>query len=238
MSDVIPPPPPIPETPAGPEQASRPNGLARLWDGFKRLRWWGKTLIALGILATLGAATQASTITRLEDDKTDLAATIAELETQLATTEHEAVSTRAELESRIDALKETITAEQERADGAEAAAKRKVERENLDRLQRLDRRAKALDDREADLVARERAVAEAEGRIAANSFEDGVYEVGRDIEPGTYRAPGSSGCYWARQSSPDETDIISNHYGAGQVVATLNAGEFFRTDGCGTWVKS
>ena len=55
---------------------------------------------------------------------------------------------------------------------------------------------------------------------------------------GTYRAPGGSGCYWARLRSTDETDIIANHFGPGPAIATLTTGEFFRTDDCGKWVMS
>jgi len=61
-----------------------------------------------------------------------------------------------------------------------------------------------------------------------------VYLVAEDIPAGSYVAPGTSGCCWARLEEGSQ-NIILNHFGAGQARATVNAGELFETSGCGTW---
>lgn len=59
----------------------------------------------------------------------------------------------------------------------------------------------------------------ARATVAKNSFEgDGTYVVGSDISAGVYRASASPGCYWARLSSLDTSDIIDNDNADGPVV--------------------
>jgi hypothetical protein len=50
---------------------------------------------------------------------------------------------------------------------------------------------------------------------------DGIYRVGADIEPGTYRSPGPSGsaCYWARLDAQDE--ILDNSLTRGPSVVIV-----------------
>lgn len=73
--------------------------------------------------------------------------------------------------------------------------------------------------------------------------DDGIYQVGVDIKPGTYVAKGpfspDTGCYWARLKSADPTDIISNdNKMSGQEVVTIRKSDAdFETEGCGTWTK-
>lgn len=70
---------------------------------------------------------------------------------------------------------------------------------------------------------------------------DGTFEVGVDIEPGTYvSAPTSGiGCYWARLRGSDGFDsIIANDFGTGQMIATIKASDrFFETSGCAAWAQ-
>lgn len=69
---------------------------------------------------------------------------------------------------------------------------------------------------------------------------DGVYLVGIDIEPGTWRTDGTaSSCYWARlRNLTGNDDIIANNIGQGPAIMTLLASdtavEFSR---CGTWTR-
>ncbi|MGD9991038.1 hypothetical protein [Pseudonocardia sp.] len=75
----------------------------------------------------------------------------------------------------------------------------------------------------------------------ARTITDGTYEVGVDVEPGKYRTPGASfGCYWARLKRNDGSvgDIIDNNAAIGPQITTLRAGEYFETQGCGTWRKA
>ena len=50
---------------------------------------------------------------------------------------------------------------------------------------------------------------------------DGIYRVGADIEPGTYRSPGpsNSACYWARLDAQDE--ILDNSLSRGPSVVNV-----------------
>lgn len=79
----------------------------------------------------------------------------------------------------------------------------------------------------------------------ATSFEDGTYEVGKDILPGTYAAtvPADSfGCYWERQKDLTGSfeSIISNDNGkpgAHMKVTIATTDKGFKSQGCGTWSK-
>lgn len=77
---------------------------------------------------------------------------------------------------------------------------------------------------------------------ASSTFPgDGIYEVGRDIKPGTYSSvkPDSGNCYWARLSSTDGFDgILANSNTAGQSLVTIKGSDkFFETNGCSDWVR-
>jgi hypothetical protein len=123
---------------------------------------------------------------------------------------------------------ETVSAgEAEAALLEEEAARLKEERD------RMKARAAKLDARAKDVRARERKVAKAERAVARSTFEDGTYLVGKDIPAGSYVAAGGPNCYWER--SDPAGNIIDNNFGAGQARATVNSGELFNTQGCGTW---
>lgn len=72
---------------------------------------------------------------------------------------------------------------------------------------------------------------------ADNTFDDGTYQVGTDIEPGTYTTTGGDGCYWARLSDfSGETDaIIANDNAEGPAVVTIAPSDAgFTSSRCGT----
>ncbi|MGE3795957.1 MAG: hypothetical protein AB7I38_18805 [Dehalococcoidia bacterium] len=73
----------------------------------------------------------------------------------------------------------------------------------------------------------------------ATTVDDGTHEVGVDVEPGKYKTPGSSACYWARLKENDGSvgDIIDNGFSSGPQVTTLRKGEYFQSQGCETWAK-
>lgn len=71
---------------------------------------------------------------------------------------------------------------------------------------------------------------------------DGTYEVGKDIQPGTYVSgtPDSGNCYWARMSgtSGSFNDIIANNNSAGQSVVTIApTDKVFESSGCNDWAR-
>jgi hypothetical protein len=99
---------------------------------------------------------------------------------------------------------------------------------------RLSSRKDRLDDRASEIREVEREIEE--GSIPGN----GIWLVGEDIAPGTYRAQGESedDCYWARLSGlgGESEDVIANYLGsAATSVEIKNGDRAFETDGCGDW---
>jgi hypothetical protein len=77
-------------------------------------------------------------------------------------------------------------------------------------------------------------------QIAAGAIPgDGTFEVGVDIQPGTYvSAPPAVNCYWARLSSSNTSDIIANNNSSGQSVVTIEPGDkLFESSGCSEWTR-
>jgi hypothetical protein len=73
---------------------------------------------------------------------------------------------------------------------------------------------------------------------STTSFEDGTYVVGTDIEPGTYRSSGSSGCYYAQLSGfhGGTQDVITNdNTNAPAVVEIGSTDAGFQSKRCGSW---
>lgn len=72
------------------------------------------------------------------------------------------------------------------------------------------------------------------------SFEDGMYIIGTDITPGTYKNTGGDTCYYARLSGFGGTidDIIANDNVSASTIVTIAASDKgFQSNGCGTWTK-
>jgi len=144
-------------------------------------------------------------------------------------------------------LRENLTREQQQRDslvemarqqGAEEAEKTLQDRETA-----LDDRAAKLKQREAAVAKREKAVGIAEQQAAANTISgDGIYLVGPDIAPGTYRSAGplDGFGYWARLSDTSGTldGIIANGNPSGPTVVTIRASDkAFETTGMQDWKK-
>lgn len=72
------------------------------------------------------------------------------------------------------------------------------------------------------------------------SFDDGMFIVGTDIEPGTYKNSGGAQCYYARLSGFGGTtdDIIANNDVSTSTIVTISSSDKgFQSRGCGTWTK-
>lgn len=115
-----------------------------------------------------------------------------------------------------------------------------AERENelAKRASELNDREAALDERKTELDERAAEIRQQEETIAANTVTDGVWVVGTDIKPGTYRARNvPSDCYWAiTRSGSNGDDIINNGIpGGGNPTVTLSKGQDFTTQRCGEW---
>jgi hypothetical protein len=55
------------------------------------------------------------------------------------------------------------------------------------------------------------------------TFGDGIYKVGADIKPGSYRTAGGSNCYYARLRTDDNSDIIANNITSGPQRMTVRS---------------
>jgi hypothetical protein len=69
------------------------------------------------------------------------------------------------------------------------------------------------------------------------SISDGTWQVGADIDPGTYRATSEvpSDCYWEVRSNDN---IVKNDIpGGGFPQTTVSAGQQLKLNSCGTWAK-
>lgn len=72
------------------------------------------------------------------------------------------------------------------------------------------------------------------------SFGDGMFFVGSDIEPGTYRNTGGENCYYARLSgfSHGLHDIVANENADAPAIVRIDPRDVgFSSSRCGTWTK-
>ncbi|WP_405872034.1 hypothetical protein [Streptomyces sp. NBC_00005] len=84
----------------------------------------------------------------------------------------------------------------------------------------------------------------AKGTPASTMAGDGgMFRVGADIAPGTYRSTGNTddSCYWERAKDADHAlrSIIANNNVTGTAVVTISASDgYFKTTGCKAWKKT
>lgn len=78
---------------------------------------------------------------------------------------------------------------------------------------------------------------QAKPEAKVQSYPEGTYEVGVDIQPGKYVSKDNSdACYWARLDANDE--IRANDIKAGQSIVTIRKTDAkFETSGCNPWVR-
>lgn len=74
-----------------------------------------------------------------------------------------------------------------------------------------------------------------------DTIPEGTWTVGKDIQPGTYRAAQAVGkdCFWRIvKSGTNGADILAADIpGGGRPSVTLEVGQDFVSSSCGTWVK-
>jgi len=85
----------------------------------------------------------------------------------------------------------------------------------------------------------------AEGGSPATGMagDGGMFRVGVDIAPGTYKSTGNTDdmCYWERAKDAEHSldSIIANDNVSGSAVVTLSASDaYFKTSGCQDWKKT
>jgi hypothetical protein len=78
------------------------------------------------------------------------------------------------------------------------------------------------------------------GRARRDHPGDGLFLVGVDVRPGTYRNAGGENCYWARlrSTSGELGAIIANDNPTGPTVVTIRSTDkAFETSNCATWQR-
>lgn len=174
-----------------------------------------------------------------------------------------AVGAQSSLKEKDDELA-TVTAERDdyrsqvedreaQKEADQAAAQRiQAEKDEADRKAAADKAAAdkaAADKAAADQAAAEKAAADqAAAAAAAEAQKDtipgsGIFEIGNDKNPGTYKTSGPAGrsCYYAVLSSPNGSgvdNIIDNNIVDGPAIVTLQAGQYFESNGCSDWTRS
>lgn len=96
-----------------------------------------------------------------------------------------------------------------------------------------DELQKKVDEKKAELQSLTGQVEQAK----RNSISDGVWQVGKDIDAGTYRASDSvtDRCYWEISSGGN---ILQNDIpGGGYPQVTVSDGQQFKLQNCGTFTK-
>ncbi|MEU2059865.1 hypothetical protein [Streptomyces sp. NPDC013455] len=73
--------------------------------------------------------------------------------------------------------------------------------------------------------------------------DGGMFKVGTDIAPGTYKSTGNAddSCYWERTKDADHglDSIIANNNVTGTAVVTISPSDaYFKTTDCGDWKKA
>ena len=82
--------------------------------------------------------------------------------------------------------------------------------------------------------------AEPNPTVAVSQINDGIHEVGVDVKAGQYKTsvPEGAFCYWERSRGDPISDSTSSYKeGPAHLSVTLNKGESFETEDCGTWQK-
>jgi hypothetical protein len=76
---------------------------------------------------------------------------------------------------------------------------------------------------------------------STTTIPDGTWRRDADYQPGMYRAPGGSACWWEQdQQAGGEAagEGFNENYGSGEhnILIKIDA-PYFKTEHCGTWVK-
>ena len=96
-----------------------------------------------------------------------------------------------------------------------------------------------LDQREQDLDGRARELEASPSTTGTDSIGNGVFEVGADVQPGTYESEGPDDpelpCTYRVSTDEDGDDIVLSEVSEGPGTVTLEEGQFFTSEYCLTW---
>ena len=119
-------------------------------------------------------------------------------------------------------------------------------------IEELDRREADLESREGDLRTKEEDLTQREQELEARENDlgtspaagegeiaNGVFEVGTDVDPGTYASEGPEdpdfSCNYRVSSDEEGLDIITSEVSEGPGTVTLSSGQFFTSENCLPW---
>lgn len=150
--------------------------------------------------------------------------------------EEELADARAKIKEEKSAARATIKEDQREAETELEDLEEKAA-EQKDEL-RAQKRKVAAERRRLNRL--ENQVSGARAEAEKNTIPGtGTFEIGTDVNPGTYRAEAQPGCYWARLSSLDTSDIINNDNADGPVIIEILASDkAIQTNGCADFRKS
>jgi hypothetical protein len=188
-----------------------------------RRRW--VTPFVTGVVAFIVGATAG--VVGTQSQITDLRHRAESAEARIVTLEEDVATAQAEAAERLEQL---------RAKQSELSTLRSESGSSDDEVRRLELEIERLEEQLAQ--ANKPAPRSAPG--PRRTFGDGIYRVGKDIDPGTYRASGGSNCYWARLSgfSGNLGQIIANGIGSPHPLVTISASDVgFESQRCGTWTR-
>lgn len=107
-------------------------------------------------------------------------------------------------------------------------------------LERVKREARAQGKKDAETAAAKPKEASKPAPAPAAAFTDGLYKVGADIPPGSYRTAGGGGspCYYARLKTDETTSYIANNLSSGPMRMTVRSSDGYveLSGGC-EWTK-
>lgn len=193
-----------------------------------RLPRWAKW--TLGVFGALTLLVIGAFIGGSEED--DLKAELTEARVELTEAEQARDASKAQAEKVFDRSPEIIG----KAESEAATIRKKARSERSELSGELSNLRDEVKATQGELASAESSLAGAEDEAALSSITDGIWKAEADYIPGTYRAPGGNGCYWATLNSADPYDIASNENGTGPQVATIES-PYFQTTGCGTWER-
>lgn len=83
------------------------------------------------------------------------------------------------------------------------------------------------------------ALSQAQAAINANTITEGTWTVGSDVQPGRYRTTTAvaGDCYWEIDRGPGGGIVDNDIVTGGFPTVTLSAGQTFKTQDCGNWLK-
>ena len=185
-------------------------------------------VVALLVGIGLGAVSAQSSA---DETKKELASTTAQRDDLQAQLDDRAAQLEAD-----QAAAQRVQSEKDAASQKAAADQAAAEKAAADKV--------AADQAAAAKAATDQAAAAAVADAARNTIPgSGIFEIGGDKNPGTYRTSGpvDRSCYYAVLSSPNASgvdNIIDNNNIQGPGIVTLQAGQFFETSRCADWTRS